>query len=53
MDDIRFSILYITGFRGFLGILNAQIVPPVLIDKVQPEYSADFTSFVLDPARAK
>ena len=52
MDGIRFSILCVIGFTG-LGILNAQIVPPVLMDKVEPEYSANFTSFVLDPARVQ
>lgn len=50
MDGIRSSILCVVGFAS-LGVLNAQIVPPVLIDKVEPEYSADFTNFVLDPAR--
>ena len=52
MDGIRFLNLHFIGLVG-LGILNAQIVPPVLIDKTEPEYNADFKNYVVDPARVQ
>ena len=35
------------------GLANAQVVPPTLLQRVEPEYSPDLKTYLIDPARVE